>query len=282
MRGIAPAVGAAILLLGACTHPPEHHYNRTRGATAGEMFGDLGVARLAQAACAGDAGHVIEAVRNGVDPNSISVGLDEFDGHVTPLLWAIDCGNARGIDALLRVGADPNQSTGGRDGLTPVLAAADSRNPAVLRLLLQNGGDPNAISQVGGYTALRAAFDLGLGTESWENWNALLDAGANIDTAFYGGHGTIATYAATINRFDKVVELLEHGYSYELTFLGFTLQRGTEQPGMREPQFPVPPLTAEAEAARQRAIAILVQRGVRFPISREDVGIRDPAVPASN
>ena len=57
------------------------------------------------------------------------------------------------------------------------------------------------------------------------------------------------------------------------------LQLRAEIPGAHAPRFPIPPLAPEAEAARQRAIAMLVQRGVRFPISREDVGFRDPGVP---
>lgn len=278
MRG-APAIGLILFVISGCASPPAFHSNRMLGANAIELFGEPRVAALAEAACAGDVAGVSAAVADGVNPNSISVGLDEYGGRVTPLLWAVDCGNSRGVEALLRAGADPNQNTGGRVGLTPVLAAAGARNPAILRLLLQNGGDPNAMTEVRRETALMRAFDLGLGTESWENWNTLLDAGADIEAAPHDDHQTIATHAAWINRFDKVVELLERGYSYDLTFLGFAVQRAEDQPGMRQRPFPPAPLFPEAEQARARAQAILVQRGVRFPISREDVGIRDPDPP---
>ncbi|MDZ4691127.1 ankyrin repeat domain-containing protein [Terricaulis sp.] len=257
------------------------------GATAIELFGEPRVAALAEAACVGDVAAVNAAVADGVDPNSISVGFDELGGRVTPLLWAVDCENSRGVEALLRAGADPNQSTGGRVGLTPILAAAaDARNPVILRFLLQNGGNPNAISEVGGYTALRRAYEHGRSWESagggraaWENWETLLDAGANAEATFDGGRDTIATFAAKINDFDTVIELLRRGYSHDLTYLGFWLQLDAEIPEARAPRFPIPPLAPEVEAARQQAIAMLVQRGVRFPMSREDVGFRDPNAP---
>jgi uncharacterized protein len=284
MRGM-PAIGVVLFALSACTHTSAVHFNRMLGTNAIEMFGEPRVAELADAACAGNAAGVSAAVADGVDPNSISVGLDEFDGRVTPLLWAVDCENRRGVEALLRAGADPNQSTGGRVGLTPVFVAATSSNPAILQLLLQHGGDPNAITEVSEDTALRRAYQhgrtlvsVGREREAWLNWETLLDAGANIE-ATDGGRETVATFAAKLNDFDKVIELLQRGYSYNLTYLGFWLQLSTEIPGIREPRFPIPPLAPEAEAARQQAIAMLVQRGVRFPISPEDVGFRDPNVP---
>lgn len=276
MRGITSTVSAAFLVLSACANHPESPSNRMLGVTATEMFGDDRVAALA---CDGNSTALAVAMRDGVDPNSMSVGVDEFDGRLTPLLWAIDCGNARGVELLLRAGANPNLPTGGRVGLTPVLVAAGSHNPALLRLLLHAGGDPNATTHVRRETALMRAFDFGLGTESWENWHTLLDAGANIEADPHGDHQTIATHAAWINRFDKVVELLELGYSYDLTYLGLAVQRAEDQPGIRQPRFPVP-LFPETERARAQAQAILTQRGVRFPISREDVGI--PGQPASS
>lgn len=285
----APAIGVILLMLSGCASPPTFHSNRMLGANAIELFGEPRVAALAEAACAGDVTGVNAAVADGVNANSISVGLDELGGRVTPLFWAVDCGNSRGVEALLRAGADPNQSTGGRVGLTPVLAAARSSNPAILRLLLQNGGNPNATTEVGGYTALSWAYQhggtlesVGREREAWINWETLLDAGANAE-ATDGGRDTVATFAAKLNDFDKVIELLERGYSHDLTYLGFWLQLDTEIRGRREPRFPIPPLGPEAEAARQQAIAMLVQRGVRFPISREDVGFRDPnAAPEAN
>lgn len=284
MRG-APVIGVILLVLSGCAGPPAFHSNRMLGANAIELFGEPRVAALAEAACSGDVAGVSATVAGGVDPNSISVGLDEFDGRVTPLLWAVDCGNARGVEALLRAGADPNQSTGGRVGLTPVLAATGSSNPAVLRLLLQNGGNPNATTEVRGETALMRAYQhgrtlesVGRDSEAWLAWEMLLDAGANTE-ATDGGRDTVATIAAKLNDFDTVIEVLQRGYSHDLTYLGFWLQERTEIPGMRPPRFPIPPLAPEAEAARRQAIAMLVQHGVRFPISPEDVGFRDPSVP---
>lgn len=236
------------------------------GLTVDQVFSDPSVARLATLGCSGDQPG-IAALRGVVDPNS--TGLS----GITPLLWALDCRNLAGVEALLRMGADANQSTGGRGGYTPVLVAASVEDPAFLRLLLQHGGDPNSRYEGDGATALDRAFQRGLEGEAWENWNILLEAGADINVAYRGEHGTIATFAANLNRFDKVVELLERGYSHDLTYLGFTVQ-----PLQHKTPFPVPPLGREAEEARARAMAILAQRGVRFPVTRADVGLGNPNV----
>ena len=115
------------------------------GYTAAGLFSNANVAALARAACTGDADGVRNAVRGGVDPNSFGAegsGPGGVSETVTPLLWAIDCGNLEGIEALLTAGADPNQRE--QFGATSVTVAADNRDPRILSMLLAHGGDPNA------------------------------------------------------------------------------------------------------------------------------------------
>ena len=182
--------------------------------TANDVFGVTPLARLATAACRGDEQGIAAALRDGADVNG--------QGHdgVTPLLWALGCDNARGIESLLKAGANPNQDVGAG---TAVYLAATRHDPRVLRVLLQHGGDANAFDANTGMTALQEAFSLGLHGFGWDNYDALL-AKADINRA--DEHGwTIATEAAAMGRFDKVVELLERGYARDLSGLGRIVQR---------------------------------------------------------
>lgn len=266
------AVGVALLVsLGAqSTCGAETASAHTiNGRTADDVFSDPDVARLASLACAGDEAGLARLAGT-VNPNF--VGLN----GTTPLFWALDCRSLRGVEALLRMGANPNLSTGQPGGYTPVIAAASFEDPAFLATLLRHGGDPNAKYEQDGTTVLQRAFQLGLHGGSWENWEVLLDSGANIN-AVRGERETIAIFAADLNRFDRVVELLERGYSHDLTYLGFVVQ-----PLQHETPFPVPPLSPEREEARARAMSILAQRGVRFPVQRADVGLDDRSTVTGN
>jgi ankyrin repeat protein len=188
--------------------------HRVGDRTANDVFGATPLARLATAACRGDEQGIAAALRDGADVNG--------QGHdgVTPLLWALGCDNARGIEALLKAGANPNQDVGAG---TAVYLAATRHDHRVLRVLLQHGGDANAFDANTGMTALQEAFSLGLHGFGWDNYDALL-AKADLNRA--DEHGwTIATEAAAMGRFDKVVELLERGYARDLSGLGRIVQR---------------------------------------------------------
>src|SRR5262245_3909840 len=118
-------------------------------------------------------------------------GRTRWSRHAAPLgsrLWKF----ARRRSVASR-GSRPQSKHGWSCGANVLTAAGDATNPAILRILLQNGGNPNAISEVGGYTALRRAYQhgrswesAGHGTAAWENWETLLDAGANAEATFAG------------------------------------------------------------------------------------------------
>lgn len=219
------------------------------GKSVSDVFTDGRVRDLALDACRGDAASVSAAVREGVDPNTR--GLD----GVTPIFWALACDSVQGVDALLRAGADPNLLTDPPNPFSAVEVAA-TRDPRLLQTVLRHGGSPSA-------SALDEAFRRGMDLapscaceEGWENYNLLLEAGVDINANYRGG--TIAEFAATLNQFDKVADLLDRGYNTRLSHLG-RLMENINMPL-------VPPEQIEwIPHVRER----LEARGVRFPVSGE-------------
>jgi hypothetical protein len=215
---------------------------RINGKTAGELFSNPEVAALARAACSGDVKEMASLIAAGVNPNSVG------GENAVPLLWAVRCHNVRGIEALLDGGADPNKMLGGDYS---VVYAAAQEPVEILKVLLKHGGDPSAGSEESDRSALMEAMSMGINERGWENYYALLEAGADINRD-YGSFGTIATFAATMAQYDKLAELLDRGYNHDLIDLGATLQAVVIQP--------------KFEPGRAKVKAMLEARGVKFPV----------------
>lgn len=241
------------------------------GLTAGDLFPDPLLATLARAACAGDPAAVAAAVRDGADPNAAGEEAAGPGGgrlRMTPLLWAIDCGSADGINALLDMGADPNQS--GEFGITPMTVATANRDPAILHALLERGGDPNANEDR--KTLLEIALDAALWmervdnrpkTEAWRNWNALLAAGADPDRTAPEGMTLVQT-AAYEGVWAIVEGLIGDGWAGDPVSLARTMETASVE-GAAE----------EERAAYDRVKAELIRRGVRFPVGPLNALSRD-------
>lgn len=92
----------------------------------------------------------------------------------TPLLQALQSGNAEAVASELERGADPNQLL--PDGSTPLAWAVEVQDHAMLRLLLAAGGDPNAAANA-------AASPLIVGCQYGDGvvLDQLLKAGAKVD-----------------------------------------------------------------------------------------------------
>jgi hypothetical protein len=233
------------------------------GSTAGDLAPDANAAKLARAACSGNAAGVAAAVKAGADPNSTwkeGVGPGAVREMVTPLLWALDCGNVAGVKALLDAGANPNQVE--KFGATPVTVAADSKNSNLLKLLLSRGGDANAHNHR--QTALQIALDVANDLEridkapkarAWTNWDLLLAAGADPNRGV-AGQMSLMDQAAFVSQFEKVEWLYHQGWKGDPVALGRDLE-------MQGNVGHVPP---DQIAAMERVKAELIARGVRFPI----------------
>ncbi len=215
------------------------------GKTAAQTFRDEETSQLADAACAGDVAGVRQATTQRADLNQR--GLN----GVTPLLWALHCESATGMEGLLEAGADPNLPF---LNCSAVCVAAGLKNPEPLRVLLKHSGDPNARYSDSGWTALKMAFSLGVHSEKWDSYYALLDAGADINMVYNGS--TIAFWAATFRRYDKVEELLDRGYSVALDYLASILEVQVD-PGKEGSKRP--------NVARERLVERLKSLGVAFP-----------------
>jgi hypothetical protein len=219
------------------------------GKTVADAFPDATLRNLASMACAGDVTGVEQAVKGGVNPNS--TGLD----GVTPLVWAQDCRSLPGVEALLKAGANPNASFAGCSAAA-VCFAARMEDVSYLKLLLKYGGDPNAAFEPG-ETALWWAFQVGIQDRGWGNYEALLDAGVDINRVH--GRNTIAEVAVYLNWFDRVAELLDRGYSARLDYLGWIAQ---------EHSFGGSPESIERlKKKRDKVVEMLKARGVTFPMA---------------
>jgi hypothetical protein len=228
---------------------PEHTFG---GRTASEVFSDASVARFARAACEGRVDEMRRLLTDGVHPDA-----QGFEG-MTPLLWAQNCGNIEGIRVLLEAGANPNGVTA---DLNPVLVAISVNNTEMLQLLLEHGGDPNATWPNTQWTALTLAYDVALDHRSWTNYDLLLASGADINRRYAGS--TIAEFAAVLNGWEKVAELLDRGYNRDLDRLGGFAQ-GAD------------PETMSKEQERWLAIVRneLERRNVRFPVPSTGCALR--------
>jgi hypothetical protein len=242
-----------------------------RGKTAAQVFAEPGLAALARGACEGDLGAVDRALKAGADAN----GKGEWG--LTPLLWAEMCGGVPGMEALLRAGADPNYRLAGPGGGAAVGFASQITNPAVLKLVLKYGGKPNTTIEGSPHTALEMAFTVGWAGKGWDNYYALLDAGADINCVYEGQ--TIALSAAALDRYDKVVELLDRGYHTDLIGLArsVTVSEGVIQNGARLGAFLAQQnavtssegkvMSADVQAPYLAKVkAALIAKGLSFPV----------------
>lgn len=210
------------------------------GLTAEQMFPDPKVAELAKAACEGNVAQVKHLVADGVKVDS--AGKDDFH----PLLWAMECHNHDGLRALLELGADPNHVYGGH--ASAIWIAAREKDVDVLKLLIDHGGDLNR--RFNDDSPLIRAITLGTQTGYWKNYYLLLDAGADINQPGEL-HNTVAEFAVVLGQPAKIAELLDRGYSHDLTFLmGLVKNRVVDD---------------AHEADRLRVIEMLKARGIKEP-----------------
>jgi len=203
MKSVVGIIGlwAALGLGGACAQEP--------GGSVPYMpapFSDPVQFRLAEAACKGD----LTEMRRSFDEGAAADGEGE-DG-VTPLLWALRCHSLDGVRVLLERGADPNRMLRGTPTSEYATRLEDVR---FLELFLRHGADPNASRNAYFGSLLDVALLRGIDKGIWSQWDLLLRSGVDINRPDHNGD-TTAMKAARLNAYDRVIELLERGYSYDL------------------------------------------------------------------
>lgn len=204
------------------------------GKSSDDVFVDLRVKALAEAACKGQQSKVKKIVR---EHNNVNArGFED----VTPLMWAVLCKSPAGVTSLLEAGADPNQKA--YSEVTSVTLAASFEDPEILETLLHAGGDPNAeyLENSRDGSALKIAFKTGIYKDNWSSYELLLDMGADINRPtkkLRGLHGSsLAQYAMIWARFCKISDLLDLGYDYKLSQLLITADQAVISE--RAPGFP--------------------------------------------
>ncbi|NUY81910.1 ankyrin repeat domain-containing protein [Flavobacterium sp. MAH-1] len=139
----------------------------------------------------------------------------------TLLMLAINNNDYRSVDALLKIGADPNIHDHYRGG-TAVIFAAENDDPKYLRSVLEYHGDPNAIENIPykeddkiRQTALLAAIST-LDTGSLKKVKLLIRAGAHLNYHSYGHTNLPLSEAIMLDRLDVALYLLQNDADFNL------------------------------------------------------------------
>ena len=113
----------------------------------------------------------------------------------TPLMVAIDSGQAEIVDLLLAAGADPNDAgehpdPAKRYGQTPIMKAVDRDDLSIIKALLAAGADVNQANKYG-----VNAFDSAIGSNKAELVPLLIEYGADVNKTYSNGYPCISSPA---------------------------------------------------------------------------------------
>lgn len=232
-------------LLLALAQPAGCIEHKVGDKSTSDVFAEDGMRRLAEAACKGDETGVRSAVQRGANPNGGGLrGL-------TPLVWAVSCDSVAGVKALLAAGANPNQSIG-KEFTSVVYVAARRFDPGPLKALLDAGAEANVFDLTSDRTGISQALLHGIDTDDWRHWELMLPK-IDINQPYDRFGETIALRAARLGQHQRVVQLLEMGYSYRPHELARSLEVAAN-------------LTENAAHWQRKAMELLKVRGVVFPI----------------
>ncbi|MEM9069764.1 MAG: ankyrin repeat domain-containing protein [Myxococcota bacterium] len=120
---------------------------------------------------------------------------------VTPLIYALICGQIELAEQLLAMGASPTTARSG--GQTPLWWAASKGAASLVQILLEKGADANAADQHGGTPLMQARPHPAVA-------RILLAADAKVDATYYDGRSA-AWFAAYEGHFETLALLLEQG-----------------------------------------------------------------------
>lgn len=193
-----------ILLFGCDDSVSPNGLLKLRGMKTKDFFREENDIALCEAVQSGRSDEIARMVAMGSNPNCLG-----RDG-MRPLLWAVVKNNYEGFSSLLESGANPNfaidsrQSSGGPKTL--VALTIKLQDHRFLSEALRHGGDPNTNT---GYIGETIIFDaISFGTN--DRLSDLISSGADVNHRDDKGD-TPANYAANINNYDMVLQLLDAG-----------------------------------------------------------------------
>ncbi|MGS2724773.1 ankyrin repeat domain-containing protein [Porticoccus sp. GXU_MW_L64] len=176
------------------------------GVRMSEFYSSESVKKLVLAASRGKITVVERLVESGVDINT--VGKDGF----TPLLGPLLVENKKGVQSLLKYGADPNIeiTVASLKGRSAIWIASEMEDPFFLKAMLMNGGDPNFINNHQFGDGLLHAAIMGAHKNRLERVKILVESGSNVNL-LGGNEYTPCLQAAVLNQFHIVAYLIENG-----------------------------------------------------------------------
>lgn len=210
--------------------------------TIHDTYQDSRVVELVKAASVGNTHKVEKLAAGGVDVNAVG------RGGATPLIWALHSKNYEGVEALLKVGANPNLYVPEFD-FPAINLVSGGDEPKMLELLLKYGGDAN---NIGNGKILQRPLSLAAKQGRLINVKVLLAAGAELNA-----HDQFNESAATATlgpaHFEVLAYLLEQGYNYDLD----RLARGVLNRNLPE--------GSKAASWKLKVIKMLKARGAKIP-----------------
>lgn len=172
----------------------------------------------AKAAGQGDVATLEKFIKQGIDVNYEGKETKTPWGKdtVTLLLWATLSENAKGAEALLKAGADPNKAT--RGGMVPLMIASALKSDDLFELLLiRYKADPNKVLQIRPRkTPLMILLQerRNLGEKRFERAETLIKHGADVNLDIDRGDTALIAYSRQED-WRGVSWMLEHGANHE-------------------------------------------------------------------
>ena len=162
-------------------------------------------APLEQAINQDDAEAVVQAIKQGANPNAVGMH------GVTPII--VTSGNLKfnAMTALLKHGANPNTYDKNGDNAVTLAVTTYKHEKRYLELLLDNGGDPNSLRPDKDPVIVRFGNNRNI-----EGIKYLVSKGADVNARSRTGEPLVKSYALTLD-WDVVWSLMELGAKYDYT-----------------------------------------------------------------
>ena len=180
-----------------------------------------------------------QLISEGVDVNT--VGLN----YITPLAWAAAKMKYKSVATLLKAGADPHVQLTNDHSVFSMVVGGDKTE--LLEVFIANSKTLDTLSPKG-----RPLIQVAALNRKWSHLDLLLDAGADINNHTKFGRSAART-AAAIASYDKVLYLLDRGYTHDLIGLAKSIQGLSDSKG-------------EHCEWKKKVVKKLQEKGIVFPI----------------